>query len=519
MSRNSSLRCIAVLLIAASLTAVAGADVKLPAVFGDHMVLQRDAALPVWGWADPGEKVTVTLCGRSKTATADAEGKWAVKLDAMKAGGPFVLNVAGKNALKCGDVMVGEVWLCSGQSNMAMSVGGCDNYEAEQAAAKLPNIRMMTVARAAAETPQTDCAGEWAVCSPETVGGFSATAYFFGRRLHEQLGVPIGLINSSWGGTPVQAWAALADQKAEPKLKGLLDGWDKQVAEYDPDKAKAALDEQLATWQDRVKKAKTAGKTPPRRPRPPVDPRLNSHRPANLYNGMIAPLAPFAIRGAIWYQGESNASRYDPKLYGMQLEMMIRNWRRLWGQGEFPFQWVQLPNFKTPQTEPVETSGWVIIQEQMLKTLAVPNTGMAVTIDIGMANNIHPKNKQDVGKRMAIWALGATYGKEVVRCGPLYESMSKRGGEIVVRFDHVGEGLLAKGEKLKGFAVAGADRKFVWAEAKIEGDTVVVSCPQVKDPAAVRYAWAANPDCSLYNKAGLPASPFRTDDWELTLPE
>lgn len=498
----------------------AAGDVKLPAVFGDHMVLQRGAAVPVWGWAEASEKVTVTLCDQSKSATADNDGKWSVKLGAVEAGGPYTLKVEGNNKLELSDVLVGEVWLCSGQSNMAMSVRGCNNYEAEQAAAKLPKIRMMTVSRTAAETPQTDCKGTWAVCSPETVGAFSAAAYFFGRELHKQLGVPVGLINSSWGGTPVQAWTCIEDQQAEGKLKDLLDGWKKQVDGYDPQKAQAAYEKQLAAWQERAKKAKADGKRPPRGPRKASDPRLSPHRPANLYNGMIAPLAPYAIRGGIWYQGESNAGRYNSSLYGMQLAMMIGNWRRLWGQGDFPFEWVQLPNFQAPQKEPVETNGWVIVQEEMLKTLKVPNTGMAVTIDIGDAKNIHPKNKQDVGKRLALWALAKTYGKDVVACGPLYKSMARRGDEIVVKFDYAAGGLAAKdGGKLKGFAVAGADKQFVWADAKIAGETVVVSCPKVKDPVAVRYAWAPNPACNLYNKADLPASPFRTDDWDLTPPE
>ena len=518
MRRALTVRTVPALLIVACAIAAAPAEVKLPAVFGEHMVLQRGIALPVWGWETAGGKVTVSIAGQTRTATADAKGKWSVKLDAMEAGGPHVMKVVGSSTVELADVLVGEVWLCSGQSNMAMSVRGCNDYQQEQAAADLPKIRMMAVARTPAETPQEHCKGTWAVCSPQTVGGFSATAYFFGRKLHKDLGVPVGLINSSWGGTPVQSWACIEDQQAEPKLAELMASWKKQLEAYDPAAAKARYEKQLAAWQEKAKAAKAAGKRAPRRPRMAGSPRLSSHRPANLYNGMIAPLAPYAIRGGIWYQGESNAGRYKSSLYGMQLAMMIRNWRRLWGQGDFPFEWVQLPNFRTPQKEPVETSGWVIVQEEMLKTLKVPNTGMAVTIDVGMANNIHPKNKQAVGKRLALWALAKTYGKDVVACGPLYKSMSKSGGRITVTFDHVGGGLLAKGGKLEGFALAGPDTKFVWADAKIEGDKVVVSSAEVKDPAAVRYAWATNPKCTLFNKAGLPASPFRTDNWDLTPP-
>lgn len=507
---------VAVLLVVGFVGSFAIGEVSLPGVFGDHMVLQRGRGVPVWGKAVAGEKVVVTIAGQSKTATADKDGKWSVKLEAMKAGGPHTLTAKGGSTVEFSDVLIGEVWLCSGQSNMAMSVRGSRNYTDEQAAAKLPKIRMITINRTPAETPQDDCKGAWSVCSPETVGGFSATAYFFGRELHKELSVPLGLINSSVGGTPVQAWTALADQEAEPRLKALLDEWAKQIADADPAKAKAAYEKQLAAWEIKAKAARAAKKRPPRKPRMGGNPRMSTHRPGNLYNGMIAPLAGYGIAGAIWYQGESNASRYDPKLYGMQLEMMIANWRRVWGQGDFAFEWVQLPNFRTVQSEPVETSGWVIVQEEMLKTLKVANTGMAVTIDVGMAKNIHPTNKQAVGKRLAIWALAATYGKNIVRCGPLYKSMAGKGGKIVVTFDHVGGGLAAAGGgKLEGFAIAGADGKFVWAEAKIAGDTVVVSSDTVKAPAAVRYAWAANPKCNLFNKAGLPASPFRTDNWDL----
>jgi sialate O-acetylesterase len=422
--------------------------------------------------------------------------------------------VRGKNTIEIADVLAGEVWLCSGQSNMAMSVAGSANFPEEKAAANFPQIRMFTVARTPSETPQDRCEGTWQVCSPETVGSFSATAYFFGRKLHRELGVPVGLVNSSWGGTPVQAWTCVEVQKALPELTPMLDDWQKRIADYDPEAAQKNYEKQLAAWPDKVKKAKEAGRRPPRRPRAPVDPKLSQHRPGNLYNGMIAPLVPYAIRGAIWYQGESNAGGTAAHLYGLQLTSMIKNWRRVWAQGDFPFQWVQLPNFRAPPQQPVETSGWVTVQEQMLKSLALCNTGMAVTIDVGEADDIHPKNKQDVGKRLAIWALGTTYGQDIVYCGPLFECHRKQDGKIVIQFDHVGDGLMFKGEKLRGFAIAGEDQQFVFADAEIVDDTVVVSSPKVEDPVAVRYGWASNPDCNLFNKAGLPASPFRTDSWE-----
>ena len=514
MSRNLLTRLFVAWLVCFGLVSLAAADVKLPAVFGDHMVVQCDAPVPVWGWADPGEKVTVTLGGQSKTATADSAGKWSVKLDALSAGGPHVLKVQGKNTLERGDVLVGEVWLCSGQSNMAWTVASSANKEAEIAAANFPKIRMLQVDRKTASEPQDDCRCQWQVCSPDTVAGFSAAAYFFGRELHKELGVPVGLINSSWGGTPIQAWTSIPAQEAVPELKPIVEGFRKAAEAFDAEAAKQRYQKALADWQQAAAKAKSEGKPfAARRPQPPQDPRESPHSPGRLYNGMIAPLAPYALRGAIWYQGESNAG--NAKIYALQMKAMIGNWRQDWKQGDFAFLSVQLPNFMAPQQKPSETGGWPLLREQFLKTLALPNTGIAVTIDIGEADDIHPKNKQDVGKRLAQWALAKTYGKDVVACGPLYKSMRKQNGKIVVEFDYADGGLVARGgQKLKGFAIAGEDKQFVWAEAKIDGKTVVVWSPEVNAPAAVRYAWANNPDCNLMNQAGLPASPFRTDDWE-----
>jgi sialate O-acetylesterase len=515
MRKSPVVRVMLASLLVLCTASLATAKVELPSFFSDHMVLQQQAPLPVWGWADPGERVTVTLGDRAATARADAAGKWQVALPELPAGGPHSLQVSGDNALQIQDVWIGEVWLCSGQSNMAMTVSRAADFEQEQAAADYPRIRMFTVDRTAAQTPQDRCQGTWQVCSPETVGGFSATAYFFGRTLHRELDVPVGLINASWGGTPVQAWTSLAAQQAVPEVQPILDGWQQQLDGFDAQQAQAAYEAQREAWRQRVTKAKQAGQQPPKAPRPPEDPRTSPHRPANLYNGMIAPLAPYAIRGAIWYQGESNASRYEPILYGRQLATMIANWRQVWGQGEFPFAWVQLPNFRTPQEAPVQTDGWVLVQEQMLKTLAVPNTGMAVTIDVGEAGDIHPKNKQEVGRRLALWMLGTAYGQDLVYSGPLYKSMSSRPGKIAVTFQHVGQGLQTRGDQLKGFAIAGQDRQFRFADAEIVGpDTVLVSHPEVSEPIAVRYAWASNPDCNLVNSADLPASPFRTDNWE-----
>lgn len=499
---------LAVLALAAT---AAPAEVKLPAVISDHAVLQRDTAVPVWGTAAPGEEVTVTLADQMIVTKAGDDGRWRVKFEKLTAGGPHTLTVKGTNTLTVKDVLVGEVWLCSGQSNMAMAVSGCNNFDEEKAAATHPNIRMFREASGAATEPKTGGAGKWEVCSPTTVGGFSATAYFFGRDLHKALNVPVGLINSSVGGTPIEAWVSWDAQKDMNELKPLFEQWDKSAAAFDPKKAEADYQEKLAAWKEAAQKAKDAGQKPPQAPRKPVHPTLDAHHPAVLFNGKIAPLVPYAIRGALWYQGESNANKYAPA-YGAQLRSMIADWRTRWGQGEFPFAWVQLPNFHKLQTKPVEESNWVTVRDQMDRALDVPNTGMAVTLDVGEANDIHPKNKQAVGHRLALWALAGVYGqKDVVASGPVYVSHEVKGNEVVVTFRNTSGGLSAKGGELKGFAICGPDKQWVWANARIEGDRVVLTHTEVKQPTAVRYAWADNPTATLINGAGLPAAPFRTD--------
>jgi sialate O-acetylesterase len=504
-----------IVLILSVVTSLVGAspalaNVKLPAIIGDNMVLQQGRKLPIWGWADPGEEVMVSVSWNTMSwaVTADANGKWMFKMNPPKAGGPYEMTISGKNVIQLKNIMVGEVWICSGQSNMEFAVRGANNAEQEIADANYPNVRLFTVKRTVAEKPQSDCSGSWTPCSPETVPGFSAVGYFFGRELYKKLGVPIGLIHSSWGGTPAEAWTRRGVLEADPEFKPILTRYEEAVANYP--QAKKQYEQKLAKWKQAVAKAKAEGTKPPRRPGAPFGPG-NPHAPSVLYNGMVAPLIPYGIRGAIWYQGESNASRAYQ--YRKLFPTMIKNWRHDWDEGDFPFLFVQLANYMQTKPQPSD-SAWAELREAQFMTLALPNTGMAVIIDIGDANNIHPKDKQDVGKRLALWALGKTYEQKVVCSGPIYRSMKIEGDRIVLQFDYVGGGLVAvPNEPLKGFAIAGADRKFVWADAKIEGDTVVVSSKEVSQPVAVRYAWADNPTCNLYNKEGLPASPFRTDDW------
>ena len=485
------------------------ADIKLPAVIGDNMVLQQGKEIPIWGTADAGEEVKVSFGGEAVTVKADALGRWSVKLGVQRAGGPHQLTVSGKNNITLKNVLVGEVWVASGQSNMWWPVRASANPDQEIAEAGFPKIRLFTVKQAIAGEPKQDCEGQWVECSPKAIPEFSAVAYFFGRDLHKALGVPVGMIHTSWGGTAAEAWTSRAQLEAEQELKPILDRWDQALANYPQEKEQ--FDKLLAKWKEAAEKAKAEGKEPPKQPQPPGDPAANPNRAAGLYNAMIAPLLPYAIQGAIWYQGESNASRAYQ--YRRLFPAMIQDWRRAWGQGDFSFLFVQLANFTQVQPEPGE-SDWAELREAQSMTLSLPKTGQAVIIDIGEANDIHPKNKQDVGHRLALAAQHVAYDKELVFSGPVYDSMRIEDSTICLKFHHVGGGLVVKGDgPVKGLAIAGEDHKFFWADATTDGDTVVVRSNHVEKPIAVRYAWANNPVCNLFNKEGLPASPFRTDDW------
>jgi sialate O-acetylesterase len=492
------------------LTALAArAEVTLPAIFSDHMVLLRDASVPVWGWADSGEKVTVTIAGQNQSAQPGSDGKWTVKLSPLASRSePTTLTVKGKNTIVINDVLIGEVWLGSGQSNMAMTVNRAKDFEREQAAANFPLIRMFREESTAATTAQREGKGHWVLCSPETIGTFSAALYFFGRELHRELGCPIGLVNSSVGGTPIESWIAPETQRAAPELKGFFAAVDKESSTPVPEAATKKYERDLAKWEQDAKKARSEKQKAPRRPVNPAEAKARLNNVGGLFNGKIAPLIPYAIRGALWYQGEANSTPAKAPFYEAQLKLLITDWRARWGQ-EFPFAWAQLPNFGGPGRD------WPAVREAMLKTLALPKTGMGINIDIGEENNIHPTNKQEVGRRLSLWALGTVYGKKVpTTSGPLPAGHEIRGQEIAVRFTHADGGLVAKNGALTGFMIAGEDHAWKPAQARIEGGTVVVSSPDVPSPAAVRYAWENFPTCNLYNGAGLPATPFRTDTWK-----
>jgi beta-xylosidase len=663
----SSVRRRAFVTLAAALAApaIARAEVRLPALVGSHMVLQREAPARVWGWAASGEAVRVSVGAAKGEAVAGADGRWSVDLPPQPAGGPFAMTVAGRNTVTLEDVWFGEVWVASGQSNMEFALAQA-NGGTEAAAAGCEGLRLFTVTKATSLQERDDVAGDWVACDASTAPGFSAVAFFFGREIHRALGVKVGLVHSSWGGTPAEAWTSRRALEAEPSLRplvadfdlalndasararfagrlaaweaanyhqdvsneGLAKGWAKpetgtagwQTMELPQYWEKAGLAIDGAVWFRRAVEippawagkdlllslgalddfdttyfageevGRTGTETPgywsvPRkytvpgrlvkagraavavrvfdhygnggfggtvgdlwiapadssaariplagrwdcrveRSLPPAVPDFttqprypspdNPNSPTVLYGAMIAPLTPLSIRGAIWYQGESNAGAAHQ--YRTLFPTMIRDWRRAWGRGDFPFLFVQLANYMARAGEPGESS-WAELREAQAMALALPNTGMAVAIDVGEADDIHPKDKKDVGARLARWALADTYGREVEKSGPLYRSSSVEGGAIRVRFDHAAGLTTADGAPPRGFAIAGADRRWRWAEARIEGETALVSSAEVPQPAAARYAWADNPEATLRNGAGLPASPFRTDDWPtLTAP-
>jgi sialate O-acetylesterase len=471
------------------LTAAASAAVRLPALFTDHMVLQRDLANPVWGWAEAGEQIAVVLGEQTKKATADDNGRWRVVLDPLPAGGPHKIVVEGNNRLVIEDVLVGEVWVCSGQSNMAWTVSRTYSSDLTGLTSDYPQLRMITVPRVGTQEPQDDFDGDWQVSGPDTVQDFSAVGYFFGRVLHQALDVPVGLIHDSWGGSACEAWVPRPLLEKDARYQPLIERW---VAIEKENTNRRALD--------------------------------GNARPGNLYNGMLHPIIGYGIRGAIWYQGESNASRAYQ--YRHLFPLMIQSWRDAWKQGEFSFYWVQLADFMAENDEPMD-SAWAELREAQTMTLSLPNTGEAVIIDIGEGDDIHPRNKEDVGERLARWALAQDYNIDIAHQSPTFQSMQRDGNRVVVTFDHTRGGLMSfDTQEVTGFEIAGEDRQFVNAQAEVVAKTedgknipvekrnqVVVRSDKVANPVAVRYAWANNPQCNLRTVLGLPATPFRTDDW------
>ena len=538
------------------------AEVKMPSIFGDHMVLQEGMKLPVWGTASPGEAVTVTVGAETASAKADGDGKWRVELPALAVtSDPVTLKVSGTNTLTFTDVLVGEVWICSGQSNMEFPVathnnfGGVYNVATVLPQANDPQLRIFFVKHIVAVAPRADVEGKWELCTPETISTFSAAAYFFGRDLRADLHRPVGLIGTYWSGTSAQAWTSVSGLEKDPELQHYVAAQQKIAAAYPhliatlparqadyaarlaawrktPDGA--AFTAAMTAWKADDEKAKKAGMpspprpvTPPGIPAAPTAPEGGPGVPANIYNAMIAPLIPFAVKGAIWYQGEANATL--PLEYRTLFARMITDWREKWGEGDFPFLFVQLAGFHGPSQDGIDS--WPILRESQAKALSLPKTGMATAVDIGVPNNIHPADKSDVGDRLALAACHVAYDEKVVDSGPVYHAMTVQGKSIRISFAQEGGGLIIgqapwvppgahplPADKLLGFIIAGADNKWVPADAKIDGDAVVVSSPDVANPTSVRYDWDNVPNGNLYNKEMLPAPPFRTDEETLSYP-
>lgn len=493
---------------AACFCAVSGfAEVHVAHIFGDGMVLQRNQQNPVWGTADAGERVTVKFAGQSHSVVTSAEGKWKVLLDSMPAnatGRMMKIYSFGNLQSEIGNILVGEVWMCTGQSNMQWAVAASNHSELELLSANYPNIRLFSIPLVGAPVPQSEIGtAEWQACTPQSVPDFSAAGYFFGRRLHQILDVPVGLINASWGSSSLETWIPRDAIEAYYPHPEFLADWDWRAEQF--------TDQMLSDYIKKYEAWEAAGK-PGAQMRPARDIRIGQNRPCNAFNGVLNPIVGYGIKGAIWCQGEGNLGRGQQ--YGDLFPILINSWRELWGQGDFPFYWIQIASMKAEDMVPSESS-WAELREGQSKTLSLPNTGEVVSMDIGEGNAIHYRNKQVIGNRLARLALDNAYGYSIEGYGPRFETQEVQDAQILLTFDHVNWGLSAFDfNKVTGFAIAGADKKFVWAEAKIIGkDQVKVWSDHVKDPVAVRYAWSDNPVCNLYDRNGLPVACFRTDKW------
>jgi len=502
-----------ILLLVLVPTVTASAQVTLPKVLSSHMVIQRNLPVHVWGMAAPGEEVSASFRGETRSTKAGPLGRWSVYLSPGEAGGPFALTVTGTpaaggaagqgnavpaNTITLDDILVGDIWVASGQSNMEFAMNQAATAAQDLPHADNPHIRLLMIKRKAVDTPQDDADTEgWTSSTPDTARDFSAVAWYFARDIENREHVPVGVIDSTWGGTPAEAWTSMAALGADAALAPSFVAWGKMTEEQ------SDADLKLKMRQREADAAKAAGKPVP--PAPWV-PAIDSWGPGMLYNGMIAPLTPLPIRGVIWYQGESNADQGRAPLYSRVFRTMIEDWRREWGVGDFPFLFVQIANYKA-----AASSDWPTLRDQQLKTLALRNTGMAVTIDIGNPDNIHPTDKVDVGLRLALAARVLAYGENVEDFGPVFRQATPEGSSIRAWFDHA-KNLMAKGGAVTSVEVAGVDGKFFPADAKVDGSTVVASSPSVEAPVFIRYGWADSPQCNLFNGDGLPASPFTSKE-------
>ncbi|MBC8126322.1 MAG: sialate O-acetylesterase [Gloeobacteraceae cyanobacterium ES-bin-144] len=492
------------------------AELKLPSIISDHMVLQQKQSNPIWGWDTPGTKITVTFAGQTQSTEADETGKWMVKLDPVPANAePQTITFSGTTQKVVQDVLVGEVWMCSGQSNMGFTLSSDWNGDLEAAASKLPNLRLIKVPNVGTQEPQSDFKGEWKPSSNDSALGFSAVGFLYGRYLHQILGVPVGLIDNAWGGSAAEAWVRRSSLENDARFKSLIDRNAEQDAKKQAPEAKQEYEKLLAAYEASVKGTEADGKPAPRKPQSPEAWLKGNGRAGNIFNGVVLPTLGYGIKGVIWYQGESNVTNaYE---YADLFPFMIEQWRKEQNQGDFPFYWVQLADFMKEKPEPSEST-WAELRESQTKTMKLPNTGQAVIIDIGEGKDIHPKNKADVAARLVRWPLVKDYGMKLLYRSPEFESLKIDGAKALVTIDCFGSSLrpfdLAEA---RGFAVCGENRQWHWAKGKLIGkNQIELTCEQVANPIAVRYAWADNPVCNLFSNEGLPVTPFRTDDYEMT---
>ncbi|MBM3796794.1 MAG: sialate O-acetylesterase [Acidobacteria bacterium] len=504
---SKRLASIAVCGVALAVAQVSQATVTLAPLFRDGAVLQRDAALPVWGRAQPGEAIEVMFKGASRKTVADADGRWTITLPPQKVSTePAELVVIGRVAVRVRNVLIGDLWLCSGQSNMGFVVSRGLNAEKEIAEANFPLIRCFEVPQVPAVEPVDTSKGKWVRCSPETAGDFPGAAFFFAREMFQHHGVPIGLLHASWGGTQIESWMRADALAADPAWATIQAAWRKRLADYPRKLENAKM--ATARWEAASKEASAAGR-PFTDPKPAAAEGPGSRwMPASLYNGMIAPFAPAALRGVLWYQGEANAPRASE--YASLFRGLIQQWRAAFGQGDLPFYFVQLANFNR-ESDATRTT-WAHLREAQAEALALPKTAMVVAIDIGEVNDVHPRNKQEVGRRFALIARYQLEGDAVDCSGPVFKAAVREGAALRVSFVH-GEGLHSRAQPIVGVEIAGADRRFHPATVRIDGETLVVSSEKVSEPGAVRYAWHNFPEACLFGRSGLPAAPFRSERW------